>query len=209
MPDPNALPAAGWYPDPEDAASDRWWNGISWSDHRRGRNQPTGWAPVVAQPATASARPADDVPPVPVAPGGGTGTSGAAPYAGATRPDPYAGSAARPDPYAASSARPDPYAAVGYPPAGPASGSRVRNPLALGGMITSLVALAFNFVLFGAPGITGGILSIFGLRAANRLARQGVTAGNGRGMAIAGIVTGFLGAFLWDWFYVGVILNWT
>lgn len=30
-----SLPIAGWYPDPEDAAQTRWWNGVGWSDHRR------------------------------------------------------------------------------------------------------------------------------------------------------------------------------
>ena len=35
MSDPNALPIAGWYPDPENEAGDRWWNGATWSDHRR------------------------------------------------------------------------------------------------------------------------------------------------------------------------------
>ncbi|HTL42183.1 MAG TPA: DUF2510 domain-containing protein [Pseudolysinimonas sp.] len=192
MSDPNALPAAGWYPDPDDAASDRWWNGVSWSDQRRGRNAPTGWAPVAGSVTTASATP---VPPVPVPP---VPLPPVAPYpAGATRPDPYAGNAAT-----AAAAYPVP--AV-YGPTGDGVGA--RNPLAVGGMVTSLVALMCNFILFGAPGITGGILSIVALRRANRLARSGVTTGTGRGMAIAGIVAGFTGALLWNWFYFGVILN--
>lgn len=29
-------PIAGWYPDPENPDTDRWWNGSSWSDQRRG-----------------------------------------------------------------------------------------------------------------------------------------------------------------------------
>jgi hypothetical protein len=135
------------------------------------------------------------VPPVPVPP--------VAPYpSGTTRPDPYAGSGSPAAAYPGTAAYPGP---AGYAPSGDGVGA--RNPLALGGMITSLVALACNFILFGAPGITGAILSIVALRRANRLARSGVTTGTGRGMAITGIVVGFAGALLWDWFYFGVILN--
>jgi hypothetical protein len=211
MSDPNALTAAGWYPDPDDAASDRWWNGVSWSDQRRARGGATGWAPVAgpvttASATTASAQPAP-VPPVPVPP--------VAPYpAGTTRPDPYAGNASpgvgspASAGYPGSAAYPGPATypgPAGYAPT--ADGVGARNPLAVGGMVTSLVALACNFILFGAPGITGAILSIVALRRANRLARSGVTTGTGRGMAITGIVVGFTGALLWNWFYFGVILN--
>lgn len=192
MSDPNALPIAGWYPDPENEAGDRWWNGATWSDHRRPRNAPAGWAPAAAAaPAKKAAKPAEatvaaelaaasaapvagGVPPVPVAPG---------------RPDPYAGTQPAYQPYA-------PAYAPNYAPAQP-----MRNPLALGGMLTSLIALLFNFILFGAPGIAGGIISIFALRKANQLQREGVTTGNGKAMAITGIAVGFAGAFLFDLFY--------
>jgi hypothetical protein len=212
MSDPNALPIAGWYPDPENEAGDRWWNGATWSDHRRPRNAPAGWAPapaakkaaskkaatVAADPAAASGAPlvADPtVPAVPVPP--------VAP-APADRPNPYAGSVA-------PMFQPTPSGATGYTPYAPAyapnyaPATPLRNPLALGGMITSLVAIICNFILFGAPGIAGAIVSFFGLRRANQLTREGVIAGNGKAMAITGIVTGLVGAFLWDLFYFSVI----
>lgn len=189
MSDPNALPIAGWYPDPEDDTGDRWWNGATWSDHRRPRNAPAGWAPAVASAPAA----APVVPAVPAAP-----------------VNPYAGTSPQPNPYAASQpmfqqAAPayQPYApayAPNYAPATP-----LKNPLALGGMITSLVALLVNFILFGAPGIAGAIVSIFALRKANQLVREGVTVGNGRTMAITGIAVGFAGAALWDLFYFTAI----
>ena len=41
-------PAAGWYPDPEDATRSRWWDGAQWTDNRS--------APYVAATATADLR---------------------------------------------------------------------------------------------------------------------------------------------------------
>jgi hypothetical protein len=205
MSDPNALPVAGWYPDPEDDKGDRWWNGATWSDHRRPRNAGPGWAPssakkkpaakkaaaAVAEPA-AAAEPAAGIP-VPPAPAAAAAIPGIAAPAPAAAPavNPYAGAPAQPGyaPYA-------PAYAYNYAPPQP-----MRNPLALGGMITSLVGLLFNWILFGAPGIVGGIISIVGLRKANQLIREGVTVGNGKAMAITGIATGFAGAFLFDLFY--------
>lgn len=32
----DALPIAGWYPDPDAPGGDRWWNGTAWSEQRRG-----------------------------------------------------------------------------------------------------------------------------------------------------------------------------
>lgn len=197
MSDPNALPIAGWYPDPEDDKGDRWWNGATWSDHRRPRNAGPGWAPSTAgkkKPAAKkAAAPAAEVAepaaiPVPAAPAAATAIPGIAVPAPAINP--YAGATpAQPTPYA-------PAYAYNYAPPQP-----LRNPLALGGMITSLVGLLFNWILFGAPGIVGGIISIVGLRKANQLTREGVTVGNGKAMSITGIATGFAGAFLFDLFY--------
>jgi hypothetical protein len=193
MSDPNALPIAGWYPDPENESGDRWWNGATWSDHRRPRNAGVGWAPgapaapadaadakaapVETAPASGDAAPAIPVPPVAAPP-----AAQSAPYAGV----PYT-------PYA-------PAYAPNYAPA-----TQMRNPLAFAGMLTSLIALLFNWILFGAPGIVGAIISFVGLRRANRLIAQGVTVGNGRGMAIGGIVAGLVGALLFDLFYFGYI----
>jgi hypothetical protein len=211
MSDPNALPIAGWYPDPENEAGDRWWNGATWSDHRRPRNAPAGWAPATPAAAKNTAAPAADA------------TVAAAPAAASAAPvvagvpavpvapvNPYATSVPQPNPYAASQPMFQP-AQPGYQPYAPAYAPNyapaqpMRNPLALGGMVTSLIAILFNFILFGAPGIAGAIVSFFGLRTANRLVREGVTVGNGKAMAITGIVVGLVGAFLWDLFYFTVM----
>lgn len=78
------------------------------------------------------------------------------------------------------------------------------NTMAFAGMLTSLIALLFNWILFGLPGIAGGAISIAGLLKANKLAASGVTQGNGRGYALVGIISGFAGALLWDLFYFAV-----
>jgi hypothetical protein len=198
MSDPNALPIAGWYPDPEDDKGDRWWNGATWSDHRRPRNAGPGWAPSSAKKKPAAKKAAAAEPaaepaaiPVPPAPAAAAAIPGIAAPAPAPAASPYTGAPGQPAyaPYA-------PAYAYNYAPPQP-----MRNPLALGGMITSLVGLLFNWILFGAPGIVGGIISIVGLRKANQLIREGVTVGNGKAMAITGIATGFAGAFLFDLFY--------
>jgi hypothetical protein len=50
----------GWYPDPEGKAGERWWNGTTWSDSRRG-----GAAPAAAPVApTYVAPPVSTTPPV-------------------------------------------------------------------------------------------------------------------------------------------------
>ena len=94
-----------------------------------------------------------------------------------------------------------PYAAApAYTPGyGPPAGS--TNSLALTGMIIALCGVFFNFFLFGLAGFVGGGISIAGLRKANAMAAKGVTVGNGRGFAIAGIVVGFGGAILWNLFF--------
>jgi Protein of unknown function (DUF2510) len=49
MPDAASTPVAGWYADPENAASDRWWDGSEWSQHRRAHAaEVIGYAPVIA-----------------------------------------------------------------------------------------------------------------------------------------------------------------
>jgi len=170
MSDPTAPPIAGWYPDPENEAGDRWWNGSGWSDHRRPRNAAPGWAPVASAPVD--------------------------------RPNPYAGNvpAAAPVPGTAPAAAPTapPYAYNAAPRAS------MQNVPAFAGMLTSLIAIMFNWILFGLPGITGAVISIVGLVKANRLAASGVTIGNGRAQAVVGIVVGLAGALLWNLFYIWV-----
>lgn len=204
MSDPNALPIAGWYPDPENEAGDRWWNGATWSDHRRPRNAGPGWAPEGAATGKKSATPA--------AAGAAAGAAGAAPVESGVPAVPLPPAPARPDPYAGN-AQPvfqpvagqpspayQPYAPAYAPNYAPAQ-SQIRNQPAFAGMLVSLIGLLFNWILWGAPGIVGAIISFVGLRRANALIRGGVTVGNGKAMAIGGIVAGLVGAFLFDLFF--------
>lgn len=69
----------GWYPDPDDPDTDRWWNGISWGDQtrdRRGRPERLD-----ARPPTAAGRHAglDARPPMAAAPALGGGRPAARP----------------------------------------------------------------------------------------------------------------------------------
>jgi hypothetical protein len=197
MSDPNAAPIAGWYPDPENEAGDRWWNGATWSDHRRARNAGPGWAPSDSAAAPAAVAPAPGAAPgIPVPPVAATP---------ADRPNPYAGTPAPGTPNMGPMIQPyaPPYA-YNYAPRTP-----MQNVPAFAGMITSLSALLFNWILFGLPGIVGAGISIVGLVKANRLVASGVTVGNGKGYALVGIISGFAGALLWDLFYFAVFQPFT
>jgi len=68
----DSLPQPGWYADPEDAASQRWWNGSGWSDQKR-PVPPASFVPVPA--------PANGVRPDPYAPAAPT-----QPYYGGQQP---------------------------------------------------------------------------------------------------------------------------
>jgi hypothetical protein len=187
----SSQPIAGWYPDPENSAAERWWDGTAWSDHRRASTV----API---PPAAPAAPA--APAVPVPPAADAGSS--------------AGAFAAPGPAVASTAGLPAYGEVApTPPAAPPAygtgyGAPVytapppTNSLAVVGLILGLVSIAVGGVL---AALAGGIVSIVAL---NR-ARQMRAAGNPNdrhGMALAGIIVGFGLALLWIIVVVVVIV---
>lgn len=218
MTDPTqSLPIAGWYPDPENERGDRWWNGSMWSDHRRARDA----APVVAPvaPAAPASQVGFAAPgPAPVSPAAASAAAaagivapGATPAASAeggavtaptdgsdyARPNPYAGA----NPYAATAPAATPYAApAAYPQAYPQAypgyaaqpyayaPAEPRNGLAIASLITSLSSVLFNLVLNPVAGIVLGFLA---LRKAREMESRGVV-NSGRGMAVGGIITGFV-----------------
>lgn len=194
-----ALPIAGWYPDPEDDKSDRWWNGTMWSDHRRVR---TSAAPVAPAAAAAAAAPVGAGIPVP------SDTPAADPAAAASvvnpadgsdfaRPNPYANPAPaapvyggapvygqQPGGYAAQSPyqAPQQYAPYAYAPAEP------RNGMAIAALITALSAIILPFVI---NPLVGAVLGFLALNRSKQLAATGQI-NTGRGMAIAAIITGLV-----------------
>jgi Protein of unknown function (DUF2510) len=48
--EPAALPPAGWYPDPQHAYGQRWWNGTTWTENQQA-TQPYGMANVGPKPS--------------------------------------------------------------------------------------------------------------------------------------------------------------
>lgn len=212
-----STPQAGWYADPEDPQGERWWNGTTWSDHKRPATADGDAPPAAANPkftvaplaptlggrakkkAETATTPAVPVPPVAsVAPAASVEATPAAPAEaqsgftfGGTTP---AGVVPRPDPYGANPAYTPPGSTTPYyspyvaaPYGAPAYGSGI-NGLALGGLIASAAGW-FIIPIIGS--IAGIILSAFGLRTA----RQRELAGNpntGRGLAMAGLIIGII-----------------
>lgn len=179
MSDASAPPPAGWYADPENPAGERWWNGSSWSDHKRAAG-----APVAPAPASSA--------PVAVSPATGF-------TYGSTSPD------ARPDPYAPVAASGAPYRPAGpyYAPApyGAAAPGQGTNGLALAGLLVGAIGWLIVPVLAGAAGI---VLSAIGLSQAKKREAAGHP-NPGRGLAIAGLIVGIAVTSLTIIGYVAVV----
>lgn len=192
----DSSPIAGWYPDPENPALERWWNGVAWSDQRRPSTVPAA-APLPSAPAEYAA-------PVAVAPATASAAQPAAEQQAQQYPaqsypvQPYAGQSYSAQPYATPQSSVLPYAAPhgggGYPGYAPIP-APPQNGMALAGIITSGVGALLNWTFLGLPGLVGGVLSILGLRRARELAAMGMTETR-RGLAIAGIAIGFGGSGL-------------
>ncbi|MGN6327168.1 DUF2510 domain-containing protein [Pseudolysinimonas sp.] len=198
----SSQPIAGWYPDPENAAAERWWDGAAWSDHRR----PSTVAP--AAPATPSA---PEVPVPPAAPTDGSVAPGAMPSGPAPAAEPASSASASPYPAAAPAAPAQPaYGAYATPPAAPDYNpygapayrpSAPSNSLALVGLILACGSIIVGGIL---ASIAGGIVSIIGLNRANQMRARGEQ-GDRRGMAIAGIIVGFGLTLVWIVVIIAVI----
>ena len=168
-------PIAGWYPDPENPAAERWWDGTAWSDHRRASTV----APVA--PAAPVAPPAPATPAAPVAPAAPT-----APQYGVVVPPPaapgYGGPAYGAPGYGAPAYGTPGYGAPAYAPASP------TNSFAVLGLILALGGLVITFG--GLTSLAGGIISTIALVRASRMRRVGQT-GHRFGMALAGTIAGY------------------
>lgn len=164
---------AGWYPDPDGAAGERWWNGAGWSDSRRGGAVPTAVpvaAPVTAAVASGAAGTSVPVPPP------------ATVIYSAANPAPQ-----RPDPYAAGRTATWTGAVINATP-----GRNVdvqANKFAFYGFLTGVISVFFNLLFLLAP--IAIVFSIIGITRARQLKSQG-SASTLMTMALIGLATGSL-----------------
>lgn len=81
----------GWYPDPHNSGTERWWNGIGWSegDVRPAGGTPEPQAQLAPPPAPAPAQPTETAEQAAVAFGGTTGPPGGPSAPAAPTPSPY------------------------------------------------------------------------------------------------------------------------
>jgi hypothetical protein len=177
----SSQPIAGWYPDPENAAAERWWDGAAWSDHRR----PSTVPPVAPEP------PAAAVPPAAAAPEPGVFAPPSAPVAPAATPT--VAPAATPAPASSGYGLPG-YGAPAYPAAGPGyavpayAPAQPTNTLAVVGLVIALAGLVVN--LAGLTALAGAIISCIALARARKL-RDAGNPNHRFGMALAGVIAGF------------------
>lgn len=138
----------GWYPDPDGAAGERWWNGAGWSDSRR------AGAAAAAASTSPYAAPTAVPPPIPVA----------------GKPVIY--SAGNPAPQ-----RPDPYAQTPQAAQAVFSSTSLRsldariNRNAFIGFIGGIISLFFNVAYLLAPVMM--VFSIMGIVKARQLKAAG------------------------------------
>ena len=118
-------------------------------------------------------------------------------YATPAQPvDPFASHGSAPATAGYGAAQPG-YGAPGapypYQPYQPYVAAQPKNGIATAGFIVSLVGVLIG--LYGITGIVGAVLSSVGLARANEFARTGLPP-VGKGLAIAGIIVGVVGAIL-------------
>lgn len=159
----------GWYPDPDGAAGERWWNGVAWSDARR---DPQAAAAVIAPAAAPSSQ------------------SAAAPAA------PVVYSASNPAPQSPAEGGPG-TPTLSVPALSRVSAAMSldarANPMAIYGLIAGIVAFFFN--VFLVPSIVAIVFSARGLARANQLAAEGKTT-TMRNAAVGGLAMGVISAII-------------
>jgi len=168
----DASKRAGWYPDPDGAGGERWWNGAGWSDSRRGgavTSAPAVAAVSSAAPVAAEVAAASAPPPAPV-------------IYSASNPAPQ-----RPDPYGQARVIDMRNAVLSTAPGRTINASVNRN--AFYGFVTGLISVFFNF--FFVLSIVAIVFSIMGISRARQLAAQGAPS-TLMGLAVAGLAMGTL-----------------
>ena len=197
---PTNLPPAGWYTDPANADQQRWWGGVSWTDHVQ--EIPFVPEPVVLSRPAMLEDPAEDnavesatqvAVQAPVEPGRSPAQATDEPsvqVAGQPGVTQATALAREPAPARSSVRRIDAHRIVYTPDEGPAK----ANTPALVSLVLGIVSILVNPLLL--VGIAALILGIIGLRRASRSFPP-----VGRQRALAGIILSIIGTV------IGIILT--
>lgn len=163
----------GWYPDPDGGQGQRWWNGVGWSDARRGAGTTPAVPPQVAgPPAVVGQEPAGLTPPGQV-----PATQAPVIYSASNPAPQYPGQIPAPG-------------APGYTARAAVTLDARQNPMAVYSFVAGIIAFFFNVLL--VPSILAVVFGSRALTRSNQLRAAGQE-DKTRGLAVAGLALGVVG----------------